>query len=270
MSQSSFHESPIIELQRVYRSFGEQQVLRDLSIEVQRGETLVLIGESGCGKSVTMKLMMALMEPSSGEVLWNETNIKQLSEGELQRQRLKYGYLFQGAALFDSMNVYDNVAFGVRQNTQIKEPDIRKIVLQCLKDVGLPETVCDKKPAELSGGMKKRVGLARALALAPEVMFYDEPTTGLDPVMTDVINQLIIRTRDRNQVTSVVVTHEMSTVRKVADRVVMLYPLVRLGVEEPQVIFTGTPEELYECDDPRVYQFVRGEAEERIQELAMA
>ncbi|MEZ6048138.1 MAG: ATP-binding cassette domain-containing protein [Planctomycetaceae bacterium] len=270
MHIKSHFDEPIIELRRVFRSFGDQQVLRDLTVEVERGETLVLIGESGCGKSVTMKLMMALMDPSAGEVLWNGADIKALTEEELQRQRLKYGYLFQGAALFDSMNVFDNVAFGVRQNTQIKEPDIRKIVHQCLRDVGLPETVCPKKPAELSGGMKKRVGLARALALAPEVMFYDEPTTGLDPVMTDVINQLIIRTRDRSSVTSVVVTHEMSTVRKVADRVVMLYPLVRLGREEPQVIFNGTPEELYECDDPRVYQFVRGEAEERLQELATA
>ncbi|QDU79854.1 putative ABC transporter ATP-binding protein [Polystyrenella longa] len=267
MSVSSTIDPPIIALDRIFRSFGAQNVLRDLSIEVERGETLVLIGESGCGKSVTMKLMMALMEPSAGDVFWGGTNINDLSESELQRQRLKYGYLFQGAALFDSMNVFENIAFGVRQNTQIKEPDIRTIVHQCLRDVGLPESICQKKPAELSGGMKKRVGLARALALGPEVMFYDEPTTGLDPVMTDVINQLIIRTRDKNRVTSVVVTHEMSTVRKVADRVVMLYPLVRLGVDEPQVIFTGTPEELYDCEDPRVYQFVRGEAEERIQEL---
>jgi phospholipid/cholesterol/gamma-HCH transport system ATP-binding protein len=145
---------------------------------------------------------------------------------------------------------------------------VREVVRQRLSEVGLPFSAIDKKPAELSGGMKKRVGLARALALDPEVMLYDEPTTGLDPIMTDVINELILQTRRRRPVTSLVVTHEMKTVQKVADRVVMLYPLSRLGPAEPQVLFDGTPEELGRCSDPRVRQFVEGEARDRLEELA--
>lgn len=261
---------PMIELRNISRSFGTQHILRQLTIAVQRGETLVIIGESGCGKSVTMKLMMSLLEPSSGEVFWNGTNVLNLAEPEMIEQRLRFGYLFQGAALFDSMDVFDNVGFGLKQNTSLKPNQIKEIVIDCLRDVGLPELVCRKRPSELSGGMKKRVGLARALALSPDVMFYDEPTTGLDPVMTDVINQLILKTREQKHVTSLVVTHEMSTVRKVADRVVMLCPLSRLEPEAPQIIFEGTAEELYQSEDPRVYQFVRGEAHERLQELASA
>jgi len=270
MTEFTRHSVPMIELRNVSRSFGDHHILRDLTLSVDRGETLVIIGESGCGKSVTMKLMMSLMQPSQGDVFWNGTNLLELTEPEMIEQRLRFGYLFQGAALFDSMNVFDNVAFGLRQNTGLGDKEIKEIVVSCLRDVGLPDTVCQKRPSELSGGMKKRVGLARAQALSPDVMFYDEPTTGLDPIMTDVINQLILKTRERKQVTSLVVTHEMSTVRKVADRVVMLSPLTRLGAEESQIIFTGTAEELYESDDPRVYQFVRGEAQERLEELASA
>jgi len=268
MSDLSSHSVPMVQLRNVSRSFGEQHVLRNLSLAVERGETLVIIGESGCGKSVTMKLMMSLLDPTGGEVFWNGVNVKELSETEMIEQRLRFGYLFQGAALFDSMDVFDNVAFGLRQNTAMNEEDIKNIVVSCLREVGLPESVCKKRSSELSGGMKKRVGLARAQALSPDVMFYDEPTTGLDPIMTDVINQLILKTGEQKQVTSLVVTHEMSTVRKVADRVIMLSPLTRLESDESQVIFTGTAEELYESDDPRVYQFVRGEAQERLQELA--
>ncbi len=259
---------PVIELRKVSRSFGEQSVLRDVSLVVQRGETLGLIGESGCGKSVTMKLMMSLLDPSSGEVYWSGRPLKDRSERELIRERLRFGYLFQGAALFDSMNVYENVAFGLRQNASLPEAEVRNIVHERLREVGLAEDVCTRKPAELSGGMKKRVGLARSLALSPEVVFYDEPTTGLDPIMSDVINELILRTRSRRPVTSIVVTHDMRTVQKVADRVVMLYPVSRLDSHEPQIIFEGSPDEAFSSDDSRVTDFVTGRAGERIQELA--
>ncbi len=263
--------NPIVELRHATRSFGEQTVLRNVTLPVKRGETLVIIGESGCGKSVTLKLMMRLMEPSSGDILWDGQPISKLSERELSRGRLRFGYLFQMAALFDSLTVYENVAFGLRQNHRLPEEQIRQIVLDRLRDVGLSlDVVAHKYPAQLSGGMKKRVGLARAMALDPEVVLYDEPTTGLDPIMSDVINELILHTRSRGSVTSVVVTHDMFTVRKVADRVVMLYPLSRLGPDEDQIIFEGTAEAAYDSSDRRVSQFVRGEAGERLVELAAA
>jgi phospholipid/cholesterol/gamma-HCH transport system ATP-binding protein len=261
--------TPVMELRRIDRSFGHQEILRDISLVVNPGETLVVIGESGCGKSVTLKLMMALLQPTAGEVFWSSRPVRERSRSELVRERLRFGYLFQGAALFDSLDVFENVAFGLRQNTDLKEEAIRGIVAERLRDVGLPASIARKKPAELSGGMKKRVGLARALALSPRVMFYDEPTTGLDPIMSDVINELILRTRAARPVTSVVVTHDMHTVRKVADRVLMLHPLARLRPDEPQIIFEGTPGELFDTTEPRVASFVRGEAGERLRELAM-
>ncbi len=258
---------PPIELRHVTKTFDSQQVLRDISLEVKGGETLALIGESGCGKSVTLKLMMALLEPSAGAVHWYGRPVRDFTEQQLNRERLRFGYLFQGAALFDSMNVFENVAFGLRQNTSFSPEQIRQIVRERLSEVGLPETVCRKKPAELSGGMKKRVGLARALALTPEVVFYDEPTTGLDPIMSDVINELILQTRARRPVTSVVVTHDMRTVRKVADRVVILHPLAPLEPDAAQIVFEGAAEEAFSSSDPQVCQFVRGEAGKRIQEF---
>lgn len=260
----------IIELRDVSKSFGPQDILRDITIDVRRGETLVLIGESGCGKSVTMKLMMDLLRPDAGRVCWDGRPVEERSDREITRERLRFGYVFQGAALFDSMTVFENVAFGLRQNKRLPESEVRDIVVGRLRDVGLPGNVCKKKPAELSGGMRKRVGLARALAMAPEVVLYDEPTTGLDPIMSDVINELILKTRSTLNVTSVVVTHDMHTVRKVADRIVMMYPLSRLEPHESQIVFRGTAAQLFSADDPRVHQFVRGEAGERLMELSAA
>jgi phospholipid/cholesterol/gamma-HCH transport system ATP-binding protein len=169
--------------------------------------------------------------------------------------------------LFDSMTVAQNVAFPLRQHTTKSELEVQEIVLSRLREVGLPDSIVTKKPAELSGGMRKRVGLARALTMSPEIILYDEPTTGLDPIMSDVINELILRTREHYPVTSLVVTHDMHTARKVADRVVMFYPLSRLKPDESQIIFDGTPKELERAKDPRVSQFVNGEAGERLTEL---
>lgn len=257
---------PQLSLRNVSRRFGDHVVLKHLSIDVHAGETVAIIGESGCGKSLTLKMLMNLLAPSAGEVCWDGENIHGLSARECARRQLRFGFLFQGAALFDSLNVFENVAFGLRQNTCWSEDAVRQAVIDRLHEVGLSEVVCDRKPAQLSGGQKKRVALARALALQPEVMFYDEPTTGLDPIMIDVINKLIVQTA-RRPVTSLVVTHEMSTVRAVADRVVMLYPRSLLEPDEPQVIFEGTPEEAFESSDPRVACFVRGEAGNRFREF---
>jgi len=260
--------SPLIQFANVGIAFGAQQVLRDITLSIPRGQTLVVIGESGCGKTVLLKLVIGLLAPSSGESTFDNRVLSQLADRELTQQRLRFGFLFQGAALFDSLTVFDNVAFGLRAKTHASHDQIAKEVRQRLGEVGLPESVEWKKPAELSGGMKKRVGLARALILQPEVMLYDEPTTGLDPIMSDVIAELIVQTRAQNPVTSVVVTHDMKLALKVADRVVMLSPLSRLADGEPQILFDGAPEELAQCEDRRVRQFVQGEAGDRLREMA--
>jgi phospholipid/cholesterol/gamma-HCH transport system ATP-binding protein len=253
---------PVIRLEHVDVTFDGQRVLKDIDFGVRPGETLVIIGESGCGKTVLLKLIIGLLTPTAGRIVFDGRVLAELGERELTRQRLRFGFLFQGSALFDSLSVYDNVAFGLREQRRLSESAIRDRVRQRLQEVGLPSSAETKKPAELSGGMKKRVGLARALALDPEIMLYDEPTTGLDPIMSDVINGLILQTRQRHPVTSIVVTHDLKTVQKVADRVVMLYPLAGLRPEERQVVFDGTPEELAASSEPRVVQFVTGSAAE--------
>jgi phospholipid/cholesterol/gamma-HCH transport system ATP-binding protein len=257
----------LIDFRRAGIAFNGHAVLRDITLAVPAGQTLAVVGESGCGKTVTLKLIVGLLRPTAGQVLFAGKQIADLPDHEQVRQRLRIGFLFQGAALFDSLTVYDNVAFGLRAQRRLGDADIRDRVRRRLQEVGLPDGVERKMPAELSGGMKKRVGLARALVLDPEVMLYDEPTTGLDPIMTDVINELILQTRRRSPITSIVVTHDLKTVYKVADRVVMLHPLARLGPDDPQILFDGTPAELRASTDRRVRQFVEGEAGERLAEL---
>lgn len=257
----------LLDVEQVSMRFGGQQVLRDIDLAIERGQNLVVIGESGCGKTVLLRLLIGLVRPTVGRVLFDGKDFSQLRERELTKQRLRFGFLFQGAALFDSLTVFDNVALGLREQRRFTETEIRDRVRLRLEEVGLPENAQEKKPAELSGGMKKRVGLARALALDPEVMLYDEPTTGLDPIMSDVINELILQTGRRRPVTSIVVTHDMKTVQKVADRVVMLFPLARLRPDERQVQFDGPPADLLQCPDERVTQFIEGEARERVKQL---
>ena len=256
-----------MEVDDLHVTFDSQSVLRDVNLSVTRGETLAIIGESGCGKTVLLKSIIGLVPPTHGTVHFDGHNLAELNDRELTRQRLRFGYVFQNAALFDSLTVGQNVAFPLRQQGGHSSHQVREMVLAGLAEVGLPETVVSKKPAELSGGMRKRVGLARALIISPELMLYDEPTTGLDPIMSDVINELLLRTKNQHHVTSIIVTHDMRTAHKVADRVVMVYPLARLGEDESQLIFDGTPDKLDHCADQRVSQFINGEAGERLTEL---
>jgi phospholipid/cholesterol/gamma-HCH transport system ATP-binding protein len=257
---------PLLRVDRLAVRFGSQRVLRDISLDLAAGETLAVIGESGCGKTVLLKSMIGLIRPSTGEVLFEGRSLARMNDRQLAHLRTRYGFVFQGAALFDSLTIADNIAFPLREHTRIPLAEIREIVAALVDEVGLPRSVLAKKPVELSGGMRKRAGLARALALDPTLVLYDEPTTGLDPIMTDVINELILRVR-RPNVTSVVVTHDMNTARKVADRVIMLYPLFRLEPGEPQIVFDGTPAELDRSSDPRIRQFVEGRAGTRLMEL---
>ena len=260
-------DPPVIEIQNLSMRFGDHQVLRDISLVLPAGQTLVVIGESGCGKTVLLKAMNGLLRPTLGEVRFEGIPLARMNEHELARIRTRYGFVFQGAALFDSLTIADNIAFPLREHTRLSAAEISDIVESLLGEVGLPQSVATMKPMQLSGGMRKRAGLARALALDPHLILYDEPTTGLDPIMSDVINELILRARSRDGVTSVVVTHDMHTARKVADVILMLYPLSRLPPGEPQVIFQGTPHDLDNCSDPRIRQFIDGQAGTRLSEL---
>jgi phospholipid/cholesterol/gamma-HCH transport system ATP-binding protein len=259
----------LIELRDVNMRFRYESVLRDISLAIQPNETVCVIGESGCGKTVMLKLIIGLLRPTGGKVLFDGADVASLDGKQLVKMRLRFGFLFQMAALFDSLTVFDNVAFGLREHRVCDETRMRQIVTQRLHEVGLPAEIESRKPAELSGGQRKRVGLARALAIGPEVMLYDEPTTGLDPIMSDVINELILQTQRTQKTTGVVVTHDMKTVTKVADRVIMLFPLARLAPDEPQILYDGPPDQIENSSDPRVGQFVRGEAGERLRELAL-
>jgi phospholipid/cholesterol/gamma-HCH transport system ATP-binding protein len=266
-AESTHADPPLLRVDSLGVRFGSQQVLRNISLELAAGDTLVVLGESGCGKTVLLKTMIGLVRPASGDILFEGRSLTRMSDRQLAHLRTRYGFVFQGAALFDSLSIAENIAFPLREHTQIPESAVQEIVTALVDEVGLPRSVLVKKPVELSGGMRKRAGLARALALDPNLVLYDEPTTGLDPIMTDVINELILRVRLRPAVTSVVVTHDMQTARKVADRVIMLYPLFRLRPDESQIVFDGTPDELDRSTDPRIRQFVEGRAGARLMEL---
>ena len=270
MTTAESTSSPILEVENLSVRFGRAQVLRHINMRIERGQTLAIIGESGCGKTVFLKNLIGLMNPTEGRVVFDGENLARLGQRRLSHVRTRYGFLFQQAALFDSMTIEQNVSFPLRQHTRKKPDEIRQIVLDRLAEVGLNPSVLPKKPAELSGGMRKRVGLARALVLEPEVMLYDEPTTGLDPIMSDVINELVLRTRQSHPVTSIIVTHDMRTTYKVADRVVMFFPLARLEEGESQILYDGTPDGIEHASDPRVKQFVEGEAGERLMEMRAA
>ena len=270
IAPSSPAEAPapaLLEIAGLTVRFGRQEVLRDITLAIPEGQTLVILGESGCGKTVLLKTMIGLIRPTTGDVRFDGQSLPRMSDRALAHLRTRYGFVFQGAALFDSYTIADNIAFPLREHTRIPAAEVIQIVTALTDEVGLPRSALRKKPMELSGGMRKRAGLARALALDPSLILYDEPTTGLDPIMSDVINELILRVRQRPQVTSVVVTHDMHTARKVADRIIMLYPVFRLRPEAPQIVFDGTPEELDRSRDPRIRQFIEGRAGSRLTEM---
>ncbi|RKU17599.1 ABC transporter ATP-binding protein [Candidatus Poribacteria bacterium] len=237
----------MISIRNVTKNFGGKNVLNGLSLEIPRGETLVVMGQSGCGKSVLLKIITGLMSADSGEIWFDGTEISSLNGKKMNILRRRIGMLFQSSALFDSMTVAENVAFMLDQHTDLDKQEIRKVVDEKLRLVDLAG-VQDLRPAELSGGMRKRVGLARALAFDPEVIFYDEPTTGLDPVTCTEINQLIRDLHERLQVTSVVVTHDMHSAFSVATRMAMIH--------EGRQIAYGSPDEMINIDDPILQQFI--------------
>ncbi len=246
----------VIQIKNLQKSFNGKPVLRGVDLDIPNGETQIIIGRSGCGKSVLLKHIIGLIKPDAGQIFVDSEEVASLSSRELYRLRRKFGMLFQGAALFDSMTVDENVALGVREHRMFDEPEIQRRVAEKLELVGLPNTQ-QMKPAELSGGMKKRVGLARALMMDPEFVLFDEPTTGLDPITADAINDLIIDCTNKLGVTSIVVTHDMTSAYKVGHRFSMLH--------EGQVIFTGTPEEVRNTQHPIVRQFIEGRAEGPLQ-----
>jgi phospholipid/cholesterol/gamma-HCH transport system ATP-binding protein len=249
---------PKIEFRHVRKAFNGNPILRDVNLAVERGETMAIIGRSGSGKSVMLKHMVGLVRPDSGSVLVDGEDISGMDERDLFRVRHKFGFLFQGAALLDSLTVGENVGLGLVELSGLPRERIGAVVSEKLRLVGL-RGIEKAMPADLSGGMRKRVGLARALAMEPEIVLYDEPTTGLDPVTSDAINELIVSLRERLSITSVVVTHDMTSVRRVADRVAMLY--------EGRIIFTGTVPELDAAGEPVIRKFVEGRAEGPIRVL---
>lgn len=235
----------------LFKAFGPNKVLQGLDLEVEKGESRVIIGGSGSGKSVILKHLIGILKPDKGNVFIEGVNITTLEENELYEVRKKFGMLFQMAALFDSMNIWENVGFALIRQKNMKLSDVREMAIEKLKMVGLVG-VENLSPAELSGGMKKRVGLARAIAHEPEILLYDEPTTGLDPITADAINDLIIEMRERLSVTSVAITHDMHSAYKIADRISMLY--------EGKIIQTGPPDEIKNTENPVVRQFITGSA----------
>ncbi len=246
----------MIQIRKLKKKLKRKQVLDGLDLDIEKGETVVVLGPSGTGKSVLLKHIIGLMQPDSGSIEVEGEEVVGRRESELNRIRIKFGMLFQGAALFDSMTVGENVGLGLVEHRKLPPDEVAKIVAERLEWVGL-KGVESLKPASLSGGMRKRVGLARAVAMDPEYILYDEPTTGLDPIMSDVINDLIRSLQAHLQVTSVVVTHDIKSAYLVGDRLAMLY--------QGKIVHQGTPDEVRNTNDPLVRQFIEGSREGPIQ-----
>jgi len=242
----------MIKIIDLHKSFGKQKVLDGVNLEIEEGKTTVVIGRSGGGKSVLLKHIIGLLKPDSGHIFIDGVDISRLNERELDRVRRDFGMLFQDAALFDSMTVGENVAFPLKEHTEKKDKEIKRIVSDRLMAVGLTG-VEDKMPSELSGGMRKRVGLARAIAMHPRIVLFDEPTTGLDPVMTEAINSLIIDTQKNFNLTSIVISHDVKSIFKIGHRIAMLY--------EGKIVEYGTSEEIKKSKNPVLAQFLSGSAE---------
>ena len=246
----------MIRLINISKSFNDHVVLDQLNLTAESEKITVIIGQSGCGKSVLLKHMIALMRPDFGQIIVDGEDITALNDKELNRIRKKFGMLFQDAALFDSMTVGENVAFPIREHTRLSEKDIKEVVFEKLGRVGLSEAF-HKMPSELSGGMRKRVGLARAIALDPKIILFDEPTTGLDPIMKDAIDNLILKTQKQTKATCVVISHDIDSAFKIASKLAML--------SDGRIVETGTPEELQASKNPVVVNFIEGHAEANIQ-----
>ena len=247
----------MIKLEGIEKSFGRNHVLRGVDLEVKEGETLTIMGGSGTGKSVLIKHMVGLLKPDKGRIWIDDVEITNMGDEELQKIQRRFGYLFQGAALFDSLTVGENISFGIKNLRPDLLPRLKEVVAEKLELVGLKPEIADMKPSELSGGMKKRVGLARSIAYEPDYILYDEPTTGLDPIMSDVINDLILGLQKKLGVTSVVVTHDMNSAYKISNRMAMLY--------QGKVVSIGTPDEIRHTSNPLVKQFVTGSSQGPIQ-----
>lgn len=255
--QSPDESRPIIELTDVRKSFGPKVVLDGINLKVERGHSMVVIGGSGTGKSVMLKCILGLIHPTSGSIKVDGEEVTGFNERQREEMLKRFGMLFQSAALFDSLKVWENVAFALIQGENMPRKQAREIAIEKLAKVGLGADVGDLNPAELSGGMQKRVGLARAIAHDPEIVFFDEPTTGLDPIMADVINQLIVDTVDDMGATALSITHDMASARKIADHMAMIH--------KGQIIWTGLAEEVDTCGNAYVEQFVNGRADGPIQ-----
>ena len=238
----------MIKIVNVTKKFGAKVALKNINLEIADGETLAIIGGSGSGKSTLLRLMIGLIQPTSGEIWIGDDEISRMGEKDMMRVRLRMGMVFQYSALFDSMTVADNVAFGLIEHTDFSKEKIQSIVREKLRQVGL-EGVENRMPNELSGGMKKRVSLARAIAFGPEIIFYDEPSSGLDPIMTNKIDELIIETQRALKVTSIVVTHDMVSACRIADRIAMVY--------DGELIAVDTPDKFKRIQDPRIKEFFR-------------
>jgi phospholipid/cholesterol/gamma-HCH transport system ATP-binding protein len=236
----------------LHKAFGRNRVLQGVNLEVERGETLVIIGQSGSGKSILIKHLIGLIMPDKGEIYVDGVEITRLSEDERNKIRRKFAMLFQGAALFDSLTVLQNVSFGLERYTDHPRRQMEEMARKALHRVGL-RGIENLMPYELSGGMRKRVGLARAIAYRPEIILYDEPSTGIDPIRADAINDLIIQMKKDLEMTSIVITHDIVSTYKVADRIAMLY--------QGKIIATGSPEEIRDSDNPIIQQFITGAAE---------
>ncbi|MCU0609457.1 MAG: ABC transporter ATP-binding protein [Chitinispirillaceae bacterium] len=244
---------PLLTIEHLKKHFGIQTVLDDINLEVNKGEILCIIGQSGSGKTVLFRHIIGLIFPDGGRILLDVEIISSptIHPAEFNRYRKRFGILFQGAALFDSMDVGENLAFPLREHTDLTDDQIQKIIGESLEMVGLREIFKSKMPSELSGGMRSRVGLARALVMKPEIMLYDEPTSALDPIITDKINELILSLRDKLRMTSIVVTHDIGSAFKIADRIAMIH--------EGKIIFYGSPADIRKARDPYIQQFIRGE-----------
>ncbi|MCL0049858.1 ABC transporter ATP-binding protein [Thermodesulfovibrionales bacterium] len=239
----------MIEIIDLHKSFGKNHVLQGVNLKVDRGESMVVMGGSGSGKTILIKHIIRLLRPDSGKAIVDGRDMAELNEKELYKMRKRFGMLFQSAALFDSLSVWENVGFALLREKQMKESDVKKIAIEELKVVGLTG-VEDLMPSELSGGMKKRVGLARAIIHNPEILLYDEPTTGLDPILANTIGDLILELKKRLSVTSVTITHDIQAAYKIADRIAMLF--------KGRIIETGRPDEIKNTTNPVVRQFISG------------